>query len=77
MPPDTDLAFSTFQAEVLVYITFMQDQRLAVGTDGPVIADITQWRCESAIIMTLSSRLHRHMPKRVSVSPHRKSIYAG
>ncbi|KAI9780697.1 MAG: hypothetical protein M1816_002775 [Peltula sp. TS41687] len=47
-PPDIELAFSTFQTEVLAHIGFLRDLKLAhsiahaVDTDGQVIADITQ-----------------------------------
>lgn len=47
-PPDIELAFSAFQAEILAHIGFLSDLKLAhsiahaVDTDGQVIADIAR-----------------------------------
>ena len=75
-PPDIELAFSTFQAEVLAHIGFLSDLKLArsiahaVDTDGQVIADITRGEAQAQQDRRLAFQISGDDPELEAPSPY-------
>lgn len=64
-PPDSDLATSAFQAEVMSHMRFLYDQKLAhsigraVSADGPAIAEATQGESQAQQDRRLALQVNR------------------
>ena len=75
-PPDIELAFSTFQAEILAHIGFLSDLKLArsiahaVDTDGQVIADITRGEAQAQQDRRLAFQISGDDPQLEAPSPY-------